>query len=167
MKISKSTAQEIATQLLKKRVEKNDSKKEKLKLYVEEILVSRIPKEIDAVMKKHTDWVKAEHTFYLNGEGISNWKMRSIHITKLIATDNQQIHLTSAESEKYVKLFNEIETEEKSIHSAEEQLTNAIYAIGTVKKLETDFPEAFEVLPKKEHQSNLPVNISELRRLIK
>jgi polyhydroxyalkanoate synthesis regulator phasin len=161
--MSKQLAETIATQLTKESKEKIQKLSKEISEFCEKIIIKKTPKEIMELYKTNKEYLQLSVCFYFSGKGL-NYTV--ITLTKSLPYSNSRnIILEDKDAEHLVNLLNKGKIKKDETNKLFNEIVNNLLVLKTSKKIEENFPEAFELIPKT--QALVCTNTNEVRLKIK
>tara|TARA_R110000772_G_C13170340_1_gene426984 strand:- start:50 stop:562 length:513 start_codon:yes stop_codon:yes gene_type:complete len=166
-RITKQIAEDVTKALLSKRREELKKVKDEYKGIIEHHILSLLPKKVLEVFSDPTtkNFLNTSCNFYISGQGISR-TYESISQYLPYVGGNASVELPKGASTKVEKLMDKAKKMEDNIYSLKNEINASLLALGTFKRVQEQFPEAAEFLPKTSMPTSLVVNISKLRTKI-
>lgn len=166
MKISKQTAEKVANEMTSKKQEELKKMTDTLEILGYEIAKSVIPKDVLIIYEKYKYYFNTSNTLLISGPGINK---ESINFKKELPTTQWCINktLNKNESEKIRQLLDKKLDLNKELILLKNDIVNALLSLGTSKRIETEFKEAFKFLPKNTENKALIVNLDSIRTKLK
>ncbi len=174
-RISKTMAEEIAKKLLEKKKDAINSNKKLLSDFATMVAKDSFKPEILTAFNKHRDYfhkVKEAYFYYHNAEKGTSAETDTITLIESIPSTHSgyrvRITIDHINYEKINLWLLQIEKLQKDYKSAFSIVVNTIINLRTPMQLKKNFPEAWDVLPKENNGTMLPmVNLDQVRSLIK
>lgn len=167
MKISKSSAEEIAKKLTEgKRKEITETKNE-IKDFVYGIALGSIPSDVLTLFNKNPDWFHKNKTIVVSGIGLRDVECV---VDKYLPNSNgswcSRVEAKVGQATKLSRLVNIKETQEKQCNELYHEIYSALLSLGTTTRIAEKFPEAARYLPVKDTKE-LVVNIDNIRKKLR
>lgn len=160
MRISKEKAVAAAEKIaapLKQKIA--DYEKEMSKKVLAEYM-AEIPKDVLTCFKKNPSFFKTENSVHI-GYFKSNYVYaRFGHAIPAICDFR-----TDERKRGFVKYINDLETLHENYDNAVRTISNTILALGTIKRVESDFPEAAPYIDIPSTIKTVAVNVAPVRKL--
>lgn len=150
-RISKQLAEQIARALIsKKRNAESESKKE-FREYCTKVAEERVPKDVMAFFKKHSEYVKTNSTIHISGKGLA--RKQEVSLLKALPSISpncyyEHIDFTDEESDKAKELFDKWQKLKDGNNILEAEIEATLISLRTYANIEKEFPEASRMLPK-------------------
>lgn len=166
MRISKENATNAALKITEPLKEKIADIDLKIRQVVTDIFLKKIPKEVMAAYNKYPHVVKTSSNYYVgdfcphynNGSG-------STRIIYLETLPDFGRDATVHEKATITALCNDKETAIEKYDTANSQIVNTILALGTDKRVLTEFPEVYKYLVCVPTKTEVMVNLAPVRML--
>ena len=160
MNITKSIAENVASQLTAKIKLKIDDERKILTEKVDFMAKKRVPKEI-------MNWFNTKNKKWLNIRGYIQFASASKHYNIEIKAipypyDNGYVVITEEEMTELYAQDHKIQFLEEQKRTIENQLVAQLIKMRTYKRIEKDFPEAFELLPNAEVSELPAINVKDI-----
>lgn len=164
-KISKDCAYKLAEFLTEKKKEAIQVLDKELSAVATKIYESLLPKGVIDFFKKHPEWVDKTKYFRLVGNGFDH---ESIYLEYEMPYNGSSPQPSAEDAKKLRKMYDKISDMEKELRALQKDISNAVIALGTVKKVTEVFPESTEFL-EKYYKKFLPavVNVDSIRKRLK
>lgn len=169
-RITLTLANTIATQLMKKKRNKENALKDKLGEYAYQCLKTRVPKEIISLYEKKVgnDYFKTSNYGYFTGVGLG---YTSIYFTPNIPVkQNGATQVTDREATKLADLQYKWKEEVKANNELQKEIERTLVGLRTYKRVREEFKEAGKYLPVEnlvKNTTSLVANIDKLRNKLK
>lgn len=159
-RITKEIAADVATKLLSGKNQEIEKLKEDLRSFVKKCYMAALPKEVVAFFEgPHKEFLRTIRTARFIGEGLG---YEYYAFNEGLPQINNIITLNSKEAAHIVALNNKIKDLSDGYRMLYTEIENALYAYHTYKNVESEFPEAYALLPVKTN-TGLMVNIKDIR----
>jgi len=158
--ITKAIANEVALKLTEKKRANIKKLETTLSSVLHGMILKTIPKEVVELFEKHPKFFGTRSSFQLQGNG---WNYKYLNSVKQIPTYNSSFSPNAKDSETLTKLDNEVKKERQDYEKLVSEIETALFGLRTYKRVQENFPEAFELLPNKINTS-LSVNLSDIRQ---
>lgn len=165
MRITKEIAEQVARQMIAKKLEKNEAKKKELEgLIALRVMETKVPKEvIQFISDGFGEYLKKSKGVILIGNGF-NHEYVDLKPFPSITTNGYVIFEPTPEDAKiWIKLHEDYNTERNKIQRLRGEISDTLYSLKTYNRVEKDFPEAFKFLPAKQ-ETGLSICIDDLRK---
>lgn len=169
MRITKQLAENIARQLLSKKVKEIEEIEQKMSRITTEYYESTIPIPVLNLAKKHKGWVRMTDVVKLNN---GFFRYYGIKLTKTLPKLDTYSEVISDLDPKFNKEIQALYNKKKELTERGIELKNetisTLIALGTYKRVAEVFPEAARLLPDegKVTSKALTVNVELLRKRI-
>lgn len=161
MRISQARAIEAAEKITSPLRVEIETMEANLAQTIKSMLVKRIPKEVLSSFKKYPEFFRSSSSEYIRN-GIS----KSFSFKEQIPDPTgEKYALTTEDLHKIAALYNLIEDKRKSAEDAERKIKNTILALGTEKRIATEFPEVVPYLDYTPTNTGLALNVAPVRML--
>lgn len=165
--ITKNVAESIGYKLTQKIADKIKIKRSEISEIVSKIYLENLPKDIVSISEKHRKYFKVSHKIRCEGNGLNSIE---ITLTKSVISDgNWQLCIlpSVSEAKKILKIYNELQDLNEKEKELKKSIENTLLQLRTYKRIEAEFPEAFEFLPKDSVVNTLAVPIEDIRSQLK
>ena len=160
MNINKGIAEEVAIKLLSEKLTVIDEIAEKRQDFATKKVMDSLPALIRDAYKAHPSYFSATTTCYFEGVGITRTQEAS---KEWIPNNHTRVFiLEGGELNEYVALVNTHINLSKEYLELKEEIVATLCAMRSYKRIQTDFPEAYTLLPDRQTTA-LTVNIDKLR----
>ena len=143
--ISKSSAKDLASELLKPlnlKVSKAFAERGEA---LENILLARVPSTVLDVFKKFPQYIETRQHFNISGEGFDYTIIATKN--KIVCAANSSILVDKKEAEKLKPFCIAYESLHTDLSNAREELEAVLYGLRTYKRVLEAFPELEKLLP--------------------
>ncbi len=152
MKITKTAAEETAKKMANDAMnQKIELAKAKLAEFIHLKVSERTPTELLPLFRdeKLNGYFRQESAFRISNNGkLDYYDYFYIDESFPVKDGNPRIDLEGEEYQNFVKLNKKLIHLEDAKRALISRINNAVFTMGTVKRLERDFPEAFEAMPE-------------------
>jgi hypothetical protein len=163
-KISQQTAIDAAKKICEPLKKQWDGKKKELGTLVKSYIVRDTPADVTAAYEEHPQWFQVTSSLQLEGVGVDRYLYA--HWDKSIpVTSTYRWNVNTKDSGPICKLQNEIQDAEKKYNATIADIENTILALGTHKRVEEQFPEAYPYVAEKPTTQALMLNIAPIRQI--
>lgn len=163
MKISQSTATNIAKQLTAKHIEKVNKLRKEFIAVVTIAYKKQIPKEVIDFSEKYPEYTQWTADVVLNSHGF-RWQYVSLGL-KSPKGQNTHMSLTTQLAKKLQTLDGKIAKADKEYKQLLTEVQYALLALGTTTRINEKFPEAAKLIPQKTNTA-LSVDLKKIRSAI-
>lgn len=158
MNINKAIAEEVAEKLLAKPKEKRQIKKNELSLHCVNLYNSKIEREvINLLLQLPRKWQNERTDIYFssnNGSKTFYWHLTDNYI--VLGSKDRYCVISPDEMNELEKMQSEINKINSQINQYKKQIVDQLLKLRTFKRIEVDFPRAFQYLPTQIDGQNLP-----------
>jgi hypothetical protein len=161
MKISKEKAHAAAVKIAAPMMAKIKEHDEKINSDVTKMYESKVPKDVMECFKKHPSFFSTESSEFIGRIGSEYVYAR---FGRQIP-DIGEGKFTQKERDTMLSLVNTKETLKEKYDRAVLDIENTILALGTPKRVETEFPEALPFLDYPTTSTAVMLNIAPIRKL--
>ncbi len=163
-KISQGTAEKVALEITKPLKEGIAKKEKELGEALAQVLEKEVPKEVAEAYKKYPTWIKSRSGVSLQGHGFS---YTGISLYRSVPREKEEYYynIPAAESKAIHKLNNELIDLEKQYKETRETIENTLLTLGTDKRVQETYPEAYPFLPVRNNCTALIVDIKGVREM--
>jgi len=161
-RITKDIANQVAKKLTDKRKIAVDKKYKEFQEDAFEAYKKKIPKDVLEFYATHKTWVKEVSQYKLIGHG---WNHEYVYMSGLLPSkDGNYINVPLDEKTSKALLIKSdyVKEERQKIEVLKDEIITALLRLGTFKRVEAEFKEAYLLLPKTVSQA-LVVNIDKIR----
>lgn len=163
MNITKALANEIANKLVVNKTTEIKSLTEDIREKFEAMYISTIPSRVMDLFNAHPSYVRTRSSFQLSGNGMNYEYMNTRREVPCISGT---FCPTSEQARVLIRLKDNINNKKDERDLLVKELEATIYGLRTYKRVEDNFPEAFELLPKI-ISNKLMIDLTDLRNKIK
>ena len=153
MKISKEKANQAAMSMVQDKREKANEINQEISKLIEKAVKRSVPKAVKTAFELHPNFIRKSLSFSPRGLGID--RPGSITVSKEMPSTGRHgatVQLNIAEAEDFINLSKKRDDITEKTAKVEKNIYNAILALGTYKRVEENFPEAFPHLPTIENR---------------
>lgn len=159
-RITKALAESTAEKLCDKFEKEIEICKSNLSKYVTGALKSKVSKEVFDFYKKNPGYINCINQFSLG----KDFSWTRVSLTEPIPSNvAEELELTKAEYKEANKLLKAIDKAKVDFKQTKKEIISALIALRTYKRVESDFPEAFKILPPASQVLLPSVNLKNLR----
>lgn len=164
-RITIQIAKDITTALLSKKHNEYEGVRLEYKGLIENHILANTPVKIleifnDSSLKRY---LKTDQSISISGPGI---KHAYETLTNTVPTKGSGIELPKELASKVEKLIQKSDKMWNEIKELRNEINASLLALGTFKRVQEQFPEAAQFLPKTSVSTSLVVNVSKLREKI-
>ena len=144
--ITKVIASEVAKKLTENKSKNIEKLNVNLKTEFQKIYLKRLPKEVYETFEKFPSYFNARSYVQLTGNGF-DWQ--SLSFLKPLPYSERSFVPNEQEAEKLLKMKNEVDKAKNEKDKLVSEIETALIGLRTYKRVQENFPEAFELLPNK------------------
>jgi hypothetical protein len=165
MRITKEIADQVARQMIAKKLEKNEAKLQELKgLVALRVMETKIPKEVGQFRSDgFEDYLKKSRGVTLIGNGFNHEYLDLKPFPSTTSNNYITFEPTPEDAKIWIKLHRDYQTEIQNIQRLRGEIEEFLYRLKTYAKVEKEFPEAFKLLPAKQ-ETGFSVCVDDLRK---
>lgn len=165
MRITKEIAEQVARQMIEKKLEKNETKLQELKgLVALRVMETKVPKEVGQFRSDgFADWLKKSRGVTLMGNGFNHEYLDLKEFPSTTTNNYIPFEPTPEDAKIWIKLHGDYQSERQKIQRLRGEISDTLYSLKTYNRVEKDFPEAFKFLPAKQ-ETGLSICIDDLRK---
>lgn len=161
-RITKAIALDIADQLTQPYRDEIDKLDFSLREHAEKIHRNTIPFPVLEVYGKFKEYFKQSiKSANFSGPGIN--RSERINFNNYQPYSTTSIELNAYQSGQVVAMLDEINDKKYEFKKLHSDIENSLIALRTYKNVETEFPEAFALLPKQSINTSLIVDLKNVR----
>lgn len=162
-RITKEIAKKVALKLTENKRDEINALEKKLSDFCHNLAKAEIPKDILTCYNKNKQYFNTASQIRFVGNG-TNHETVSFS-PELPNLDSWYITVTPSKevAKEFIQMFNDVKIKKREKSQLQDEIENALILLGTYKKVETEFKEAFELLPTRVN-NQLIVNVSEIRK---
>lgn len=161
--ITKTHADTIAKEMVKKMTDKIQLKKVELSQYITDQYNATLPKDVLNLFNQYPNYFKRAGTVLLKGNGLNS----GYYLSKSVcAVSDYQVALQPepAAAKIISKSLNEIEKLETKRNQLKVQIEQTLLSLKTYKRIEDQFPEAYALIPERATVNAIAVPIDDIRK---
>lgn len=161
-RITKDIANYVASKLTEKKKVEIEKLEKTFKENAYNAYLMKIPKDVMEISKKYKNYFKLIDQYKIAGNG---WNYEYIYMNASLPScdgNYATIQLDEKTSQSLLKEHNNIKDLKRKKEQLQDEIFTALIRLGTFKKVENEFKEAYIHLPKSVSQA-LVVNIDKIR----
>lgn len=162
--ISKSLAAQIAIEIAKPLLKKWSDCQKKTGIEMGLTYASKIPKEVLECFAKHPEFFSKRTGIQLVGNGFN---YQSVQMDKQYPDGGRCFEPNAKEAKKLNELISEESKAKEEYNKTITDIENTLIALGTTKRIETEFPEAYAFFPAPNNTKSIMLSIAPIRDKVK
>jgi len=167
MKITRTLAEDVASKMVQKLRDEKKKHEDNLAWILCDWMIQKVPQPVmDLFKSSHKRFLKTSHSVRLSGHGY-NWNYYRANEFPVIHDDSTLISLTDEMANTINPINNKILDLEKEIKERFKTIENALFTLGTMKRVSEQFPEALPFFPAVKPKEAEMVNLAEVREFAK
>ncbi len=162
-RITKQIAENVTEKLVNKKRNELIQINDKISELATQIVLKNTPKEVLNLFKTRKNYFQSTSSVRFDNNDFK-WEWFTLYET--LPSDNNHYPISDEESKKMFDLINKRDKAKSDLRKLKSEIYQALINLKTFKRVESDFPEAFEFLPKN-GSTALVVNVESIRKQLK